>query len=82
MWGFLPFSPPFIPYISSHTPNTKKHLKLPYTTISVAPSLVSKHIYLCSLTFLLDLMKWPQYGGSESLSLINVNNCFVSATRG
>ena len=39
--------------------------------ITVAPSLVSTH-YLFGLTFSLDLMKWPQYGGCESLSLNNL----------
>ena len=37
----------------------------------MAPSLVSTHFYLCSLTFSFRSVKKPQYGGRESSSVIN-----------
>ena len=77
--GMPSLSIPFIPYTSLY-PLISKTPQTPLHPISVAPSLVSTHIYLGNLTFVLDLMKWLQYGGSESLSLINVNNRFFQQT--
>ena len=66
MWG-CPHFTPTIPYTSLHTINTHNILLL-CSPIMVVPSLVSTYNYLGRLTFLLDMMKQPKYGGSKSLS--------------
>ena len=69
MWGCLTFHPYCTITLVPCTPPIPKTPHTPYFTISVVPSFVHTHIYLCSLTFVLDLVKWPWYGGSKSLSL-------------
>ena len=49
MWGCLPFQP-YICHNMPHTPNTQTP-QTPLTSISVVPSVVSTHFYLCSFTF-------------------------------
>ena len=51
-------------------PNTQTSLT-PYSPISVAPSLVSTHFYLCSLTFSLRPDEAASVWRLESLSVIN-----------
>ena len=68
------------PYTYPNTPNAQ-NTPISYFPISVAPSLVSTHIYLGSLTFSLRPDEVASLWSSESLSLIILNNHFVSANR-
>ena len=75
MWGCLPLSPNCI----THFPTHPLYPKLPYTPISVAPSLVSTHIYLCSLTFSLKPDEAASVCRQKKLVFKNVIYCFVLA---
>ena len=73
---------PYIPYYTRQLPHT------PYTSYTHTPLLPHLsgaifgkypiHMYLI-YHLLLDLMKWPQYGGCKSLSLNNMWNHFIVA---
>ena len=69
----VPSFHPTILYTSLHTPNTITP-QTPYSpTLHFSGTIFGKDTHLfSSLTFLLDWMKWPQYGGCKNLSEINM----------
>ena len=62
-------------------PYTQKHPKLSYTLISLSPSLVSAHIYICSLTFSLRPDEAASVWRQRKLVFKISIYCFVSAPR-
>ena len=80
MWGHLPLSP-LLYHAPPYTPLIPQAPKFFYTSISVAPSLVSTHFYLCSLTFSLRpdevATVWRQLKHVLKILIY----CFVSAPR-